>query len=130
MINLKIFSNDTEITQEISEYIQNKMSSLEKFLKNNNHKSNIRIEKVSKGHNTGNIFKVEISIITPKKNFGAGAKNEDLFLAINDVKKQVEQKIISYKEKKNDIFKLGARQLKKWFKFGKKKLDEKTEEDF
>jgi ribosomal subunit interface protein len=125
MKNLNIFSNDIKITQEISDYIEKKMSSLDKFLNNDNDKASVRIEKVSKGHNSGNVFKVDISISTPKKNFGAGVKNEDLFLAISEVKSEVEKKIINYKEKKIDILRASARQLKKWFKFGKKKLRDK-----
>jgi len=99
-VNIK--STRFELTDAISDYIQEKVDMLDKFLGNlpviN---CDFEVEKTT-GHNKGEVFRAEINIQVPKKLFRVEKVETDLYKAIDKVKDHVAEMIIEAKKKIND----------------------------
>ena len=61
------------------------------------------IEKESKHHNKGNVFRSEARILLPGKKIMAQSAGNDLFLTVVEIKDKLQQEIKKYKLKKNDL---------------------------
>ncbi len=68
---------------------------------------------ITKHHQSGSIYKAEVQIRLPGRGIRAEAVNEDIFLAIDEIKKELKRQIEEYKEKTEAKQKRGGRILKK-----------------
>ena len=114
MKNLTIVCKDFEVTQAIKSYVADKMSSLNKYLNQDedNITFNTRLGKVSNKQNHGKIFYAEVSIHTPEKNFGARMEAEEIYVAIDLLKDELADNIIHYKERVRDLERQNAIKFK------------------
>lgn len=101
MTNISIVCKDFELTDSIKIYVQEKMSSLNKFF---NIESDSIIFKIKLGKTTnkqshGKIFFIDVGIKTPKKNFGCYEESEDIYVAVDRVKDELSRSIIQFKNK-------------------------------
>lgn len=117
MKNVIIQTNNIEITNAISSYVEEKLTYLDKFFKNGEEvKYEVRVGKETEHHKNGELYKADVSVKTPHKNYGAYSIKDNLYSAIDDVKDQLAKKITHHKDKKESLFRRGASQVKSLFK--------------
>lgn len=101
-INIK--ATNLELTPAIREYIEIKFSSLNRFLKRFETKSErnifIEIARTTRHHRSGNVFYAEATLSLGKKTLRAEDYRWDIRVAIDKVKDKLQQEIKKYKEKK------------------------------
>ncbi len=104
-----------ELNQELKDYINEKINSLEKFLKILQDKEKyfdkffgkgkprveawVEVEKTTLHHKKGPVFRAECQLRLPGQSIRAEAVSEDLRLAINEVKDKLQREFKQYKEK-------------------------------
>ena len=113
-MKIKLRSKNFDITPAIDEYVSKKISTLEKFLDTKNEVlCEVEIGRTTKHHNTGDIFKAEVNIVQPgNKQIYAVAEEIDLYTAIDIVRDEAEQAIVSRKNKYKTLWKKGASRIK------------------
>ena len=117
-MDIKIRSTNFEITPAIGDYVNKKISSLQKFL---DPKSQILCEveigRTTRHHKSGDIFRAEVNIRAPGlKQIYAVAEEFDLYAAIDIVRDEAEREIISQKNKKETLFRRGGQRIKELLK--------------
>lgn len=119
-INMKIIikTKNLQLTPYLNEYINKKIGALKKFSRIFQRDDNgktlaevfVEIEKITKHHRKGDIFKAEAQVILPGKSLVAESIGEDLLKSIIEVKEDLENEIKKYKAKHKE---LGIRKARK-----------------
>ena len=105
--NLKLISS-------LEEYINRKINSLERFFINPlEAEFRVEIEKTTQHHRKGKVFQTLVQIQLPGKIIGAESVSQDLRLAIDEVKDELQQELKKYKEKMLAKRKRTQRNIKK-----------------
>ena len=117
-MNIKLRSTNFDITPAIDDYVNKKISSLQKFL---DPKSQILCEveigRTTRRHKSGDIFKAEVNITAPNiKQIYAVAEEGDLYSAIDILRDEAERLITSRKDKRNTLFRRGGQKIKEYLK--------------
>ena len=100
-INLK--ATKVEMTEAISNYIQDKMDMLEKYLGDVQVLNfDVEVERVTLGQNKGEVFRMEVNLEVPHELLRVEKTENDLYKAIDKVRDHLEDVIIKYKEKARD----------------------------
>ena len=98
-INIK--ATNLELTPAITEYINNKISSVDKFLKKFEEQTNIEIfveiARTTRHHHKGDVFRAEANMEVPGKILRADHEDWDIRVAIDKVKDKLQQEIKKYK---------------------------------
>ena len=83
-MKIKLRSKNFDITPAIDEYVSKKITSLNKFTgTKDNILCEVEIERTTKHHKSGQIFRAEINIIEPgNKQIFAFAEEADIYTAI------------------------------------------------
>lgn len=94
----KLKTTNLELTEAIENYVREKIGALQKFLKNIELPQSARIEigKSTDHHRKGKIFFAEVNLELPHKMLRATVDSEDLYLAIDLVKREMEREIKRY----------------------------------
>ena len=126
-----------ELTQELRDYVDEKIGGLDKFLKNVDGTLEARVElaKTTRHHQQGNIYRAEVNLDFSGKILRVEEEREDLFSAIDGVEDELKRRIVSYKDKRNTEMRRGARIIKKirhlsplsWAKNEFKKINRKRD---
>lgn len=99
-MTIKIKSTRLELTPAISNYFQEKMDMIERYLGDIKIiNCDVEIEKTIGGQNKGEIFRAEVNLEVPHKMLRVEKTEEDLYKAIDKVKDHLELIIKKYKEK-------------------------------
>ncbi len=115
-INIK--ATNMELTDAISEYINKRLSGIDKFIKNEEVICRVEVAKTTNHHKQGDVFKGELFLEISGKEFYTVSEKEDLYAAIDDAKEELFRQITSNKDKKQTLFKRGAASVKKILKGG------------
>ena len=101
-------------TPAIEEYLEKRIASLEKLIDVNEPTLQIDVElgQTTKHHQSGDIFRAEISVHIGGQSFRAVSERSDLFSAIDNVKDEIMRELRSYKGKKLSLVKKGGQKLK------------------
>lgn len=100
-INIK--TKNIELNQALTDFIEDKIGGLEKFLQSNRPIiMEVEIAKTTRHHNKGDVFYAEAQIQLPGTLLRSSAKREDLRIAIGQVKDELQRQIRKYKEKPRD----------------------------
>ena len=111
-INLK--TTNFVLTPSIKVYLEEKLSSLDKFLPaDDSIFADVELAKTSKHHQKGDVFKAEVNLKIPGRLIRAVAEKWDLRIAINAAKDNLLREIKTNKEKNIYLYKKSARMLKK-----------------
>jgi len=120
-INIK--AKDLELTGDLKEFINQKVKHIEKFLHlSGDQQATAEVEigkEFGKHHKHGNTIYGEINLSVWGKLFRARELAEDKKVAIEQVVEEIVRQVRRDKEKKLDLFRRGAGQIKKLLKFGK-----------
>ena len=111
-MKITIKSTNINLTQNLKNYIEEKIGGCEKFL---NVKfpveTYVEIEKTTFHHRKGNIFQAEINLVLKGKILRQKAKREDIYLAINEVKDKLQRSLKKYKKRQSAEYQKGARKI-------------------
>jgi len=98
-MKISIMGTNMELTDAIKDYVNEKIGGLEKFY-DNILEARVDVGITTKHHQKGNIFRAEVNLEVPQKHIlRAAAEREDLYMAINEVKNDLQRQIKKYKEK-------------------------------
>ncbi|MCR4334147.1 MAG: ribosome-associated translation inhibitor RaiA [Patescibacteria group bacterium] len=100
-MNITIKTKNITLTTAIEEYVRKHFGALEKFIKKESDDMVCAVEvgRTTRHHKHGDIFRAEVNIYVKPKSFYASSENEDLYTAIDIVKKEIEREIVSVKKK-------------------------------
>lgn len=117
-MNTNIKPVNMVLENDIYEYIDKKLKHLERFITSYGDDIFIQVEvgKTTNHHRLGNIFRAEINVSVSGKSFRAVSEKEDLKTAIDDAEKELQQELVSYKDKQKTLFKKGAIKVKEFLK--------------
>ena len=132
VMKIIIQTKNIKLNRALSEYIEEKLGSLEKFLEiiydkekyYNSYfgKGKSRLEmwleigKESQHHRKGPVFRAEAQIRFPKKSIRAEAVAKNLRQAITEAKDELQRGLKQYKEKLTSLTKRKTRRFKKEFR--------------
>lgn len=117
-MNIVIKAINLKLSQGSKEYILEKVGLLNKFLNFLDPKKKSSLEimaevgRETRHHQKGQIYFAQIQIHLPGKELTAKSEAEDLKLAVNSARCEIEQEIKRYKEKIGDIAKRRLRKIK------------------
>ncbi len=117
-MNIKIRSVDFELTAAIEEYVNKKVSSLDKFLDSPESTiCEVEIGRSTKRHKSGDVYRAEVNMTGPGNNqVYAVAEESDLYAAIDIVRDEAEREIVSRKSKYKTLIRKGSAQVKNLLK--------------
>lgn len=121
---IDIKTKNLKLTDSLKNFIEKRMSSIKKlvnvlgddsFAKKGKTLAEIfwEVEEETRRHRKGNIFKVEAEIILPGKKLFAKAQNQDLKLAITEVREELERELRKYKTRTIEMPRRKYRKLKR-----------------
>ena len=106
------------LSESVKVLVDKKMKSLEKLIKvfsKGEQKLFVEVEKETKHHRKGDIFKAEVSFQVPGANLMAKAYGEDLAMAIVQARQELEREVRKYKAKTIELPRRKYRKVKKEF---------------
>ena len=116
-MNINIKATNMELTGAINDYVNKRLSSIEKFSKGGSEISGyVEVGKTTNHHKQGDVFKAEFDININGEHFFATSEKNDLYAAIDDVKEELVSNITHNKDRKQTLFKRGAKSVKKMIK--------------
>ena len=119
-INIK--ATNIDLTLSLSQYIEDKIGELDKFIKVFDASSVdawVEIGKTTRHHKKGDICRAEVQIRLPGRGLRVEASEWDLRVSIDKVKDELQRELKKYKEKQFTKYKKGAGKAKKDIKINK-----------
>jgi len=118
-INLQ--GKNFELTPAIKDYVQKRVTNLEKLLSTIETKGgeimvNFEVGKSTKHHKSGVVFHSDCLININGKKFYSSSDKEDLYQAIDEIKESLYEEIRRFKDRKQTLFRRGASSVKKMLK--------------
>jgi len=116
-MNIRTNTHGIELTPSISSYIEKKLVTIERLLKDVPPETlvEIEIEKDSK-QRKGQGFNAQINIFLPNKRLFASADHDDLYAAIDKAKDEILSELKKQNVKRRDMFRRSAAKTKQLFK--------------
>jgi ribosomal subunit interface protein len=112
-MNINIKTTTITLTPSISDYVEKQLGSIKKFLQDDpTVKFDLELAKTTNHHNKGDIFKAEIHIVGKDKNIYSSVEKSDLYVAIDEVKAEVLEKLKSTSEKNRSLVRKGGAKIK------------------
>lgn len=115
-MNINIKATNIELTSAIEEYVNRKVESVEKFLNNKEATVYVEVGKTTNHHKNGDFYKTEIKLKVPHGDFFALAETDDLYSSIDMAREDIVRELTHTKDKKDALFRRGARSVKKMLK--------------
>ncbi len=117
-MNISIKASDIELTSEISDYVNKKIGSLDKYFKNKSPDIIVRVEvgKVTNHHQSGDIFRAEVHISGDGLDLYAVSENDNILSAIDAVKDEIKREIKRAKGRNNTLSRKGGEAIKNMMK--------------
>jgi ribosomal subunit interface protein len=115
-MNINIKATNMELTGAIADYVNKRVSSLEKFSKGVEITGYVEVGKTTNHHKQGDVFKCEFDLNIDGGKFFAMSEKSDLYSAIDDAREQIANNVTSAKDRKKTLFKRGATSVKKMLK--------------
>jgi len=105
-MKISIKATNLELTPSITKYIEDKISSVEKFLEKFEKKTEIEafveIARMTRHHRKGEVFYAETNLQLPGKLLRVSQEDLDVRAAIDKVKNKLQQEVKKYKGKQSD----------------------------
>lgn len=99
-MQIKIKATNFDLTPAIKSWAQEKLGGLDKYF-SNMQQIDVEVGKETKGQQKGEIFFCEVNVSVPGKLLRYRKSFDDLYKAINEAKKGMQQEIKDYKERLN-----------------------------
>jgi len=114
-----IKTTNVSLTPALSEYLEKKLSHLDKFINPKDMEATmcyVEIGKTTNHHKTGDVFLAEYNLSINGKVLRAEKEEFDLYSAIDLVNDEIENEIRSYKTKKISLIRRGGAKIKQIIK--------------
>jgi ribosomal subunit interface protein len=113
-VRKNVKATNIELTQEISDYLDKRLQSIEKLIDLNDASAifDVEVGKTTNHHQTGNIFRAEINLHIAGKQFRATAQAETILNAIDKTEKDIVKELRRAKGKKQRLLKKGGNAIK------------------
>ena len=112
-----IKATNIELTGAINDYVNKRLSGIEKFTKSeDNVIAYIEVGKTTNHHKRGDVFRAEFNIEISGNKFYAFSEKEDLYSAIDGAREELIRQVSSSKDRKQTLFKRGSSSIKKMLK--------------
>lgn len=110
MTRITIKATNIELTQDVRDYVEKRLATLEKYLSN---EELIHVE-VGQGtkHKHGDVFRAEIRFVYQGKQLYAAAEKSDIFTAVDVAQEQILRETTSLKTRLHKKFRDGAKRVK------------------
>ena len=116
-MSINIKTTNMELTSAINDYVNRRLVGVEKFIKDGEEMiAYIEVGKTTNHHKQGDIFRAEFNIEISGAKFYTFSEKEDLYVAIEDAKEEIVRQIKTNKDRKQTLFKRGAKSIKKMLK--------------
>lgn len=116
-MSTNIKATNIELTDAISDYVNKKVESINKFVKDGEEMiAYVEVGKTTKHHKQGDYFKAEFDVAINGEKFFTDSEKSDLYKAIDDAKDELVKRIKNSKKRKKTLFKRGAISVKKMIK--------------
>lgn len=113
-INIK--ATAIELTPAITDYVHNKLSTLEKYITNEDAVAQVEVGKTTEHHKSGEIYKAEVHINGAGLDLYAMTEGHDLYAAIDMVKDEIVRNATELKSKRESLSRRGGRMVKDMMK--------------
>jgi ribosomal subunit interface protein len=109
-MKIDVKATGIELTDAIHSFIQEKMDTLDNKAARFGDvvRAEVEVGKISAHHKKGPVYRAEVHVRLPGKVVYVTATNYDLYVAINDAKKEAEREIVEYKDTFESKKKRGA----------------------
>ena len=120
-MQINLLGKNTELTEDIKNYVLKKVTNLEKLLsgieaKGGEVNANFEVSKSTNHHKSGDVYHADCLINIKGEKFYSSADEEDMNQAIDTVKESLFKEISKNKNRKQTLFKRGAASVKKMMK--------------
>jgi len=88
-MNINIKATNMDLTSAISDYVNKRLSGIEKFTKEEEIIAYVEVGKTTNHHKRGDVFKAEFNIEISGVKFYTFSEKEDIYEAIDDAKKEI-----------------------------------------
>jgi len=114
-MNITLKATGFDTTPSISEYVDRKLSTLEKFFGDKKDSVLIRVEvgKTTDHHKNGNVFRAEVHISgLGGKDIYVAEETPDLYASIDKVRDEAERRLSHAKDRKMSLMRRGGARIK------------------
>ncbi|MDO8562113.1 MAG: HPF/RaiA family ribosome-associated protein [bacterium] len=122
-MDLRVKATDYKLTPEASDYLDGRLSTLEKFLGDNPELVRCEVElgrAAGRPKHGKNLWFAEMSIVRPGRDRIYARNNaESVNAAIDDVKEEVERQLLRDRQLHRRVFRKGGAMLKNIMRFGR-----------
>ncbi len=112
-MQIKIQATNMELTEALADYVEKRLSSLSKYIRNEGD-ALIRVEigKTTHHHGHGDVFRAEANMSVKGVRVRAESKKDDLYAAIDDVREELERMLSTEKDKRMSLMRRGGARVK------------------
>lgn len=114
-MNIITKCTNIDLSVAVSEYLDKKLSVINKFVDGGS-KIQVELEKTTNHHKSGDIYRVELNLWNKGKLIRVERSSGDLYSAIDIAKDELEEIILSNKDKQRSLWKRGAGAIKNLFR--------------
>lgn len=113
-ITVNIKTTDLDLTEALEDYLTTKISKLEQLVDENDTSAiaDVEVGKSVGGQRSGEIYRAEINLHVAGAYLYAESEKDDIRAAIDEVKDEMVRELRKNKEKKETLFRKGARKMK------------------
>lgn len=114
MLNISFKSTQFEVTPAIRAYAEEKVRMIERLLddRDADARAEVELEQTTRHHQSGDIFRAEITLRTARLSLRTEAKEGDLYAAIDVAKDELVDEIRRSKDKRSSMMRRGGRMFK------------------
>ncbi len=114
-INIK--ATNITLTPAISDYVNKKISALEKYFQQSpDAVAHVEVGRITRHHKTGEIFRAEVHVIGAGLDVYADSEQADLYAAIDLAKDELIRNTLQGKDKRATLARRGAEMVKNMMK--------------
>ncbi len=118
-MQIKITGIHIEITSAISDYVDQKLGVVTKYLKGDpTGMLSVEIAKTTEHHSHGNIYKISALLVRKGKEKALEVVADDVYKSIDLMKDKLARELSDEKDKELSLFKKGAKHIKSLLKKG------------
>lgn len=113
-MDINIKTTNVKLTPELSEYLDKRMNALDKFIDSSDTSilCDVEVGQTTKHHQHGDIFRAEINLHTAMGNFRAESEDQTIFIAVDEVQKQIIKELRRSRGKHRARARKGSQQVK------------------
>jgi putative sigma-54 modulation protein len=120
-MKINLLAKNIEITPAIRDYVEKKVTNLEKLLSSMEQEGrevlvDFEVGKSTKHHKSGVVFHSDCLININGKKFYSSSDKEDLYQTIDEIKESLFTEISKNKDRRQTLFRRGAASVKKMLK--------------